>query len=469
MDCCRYEHVISRRELLAKAGYGFGAAALATLFGRSGYAATGFPNFPPRAKRVIFLFQAGGPSHLDLLDYKPQLKGRFNQEIPPSVFGGQRVTGMVAQQDRFPIVPTMYDFHQHGQSGVWLSDLLPHTAKIADEICLLRAMNTEAINHDPAITFMQTGSQLPGRPCMGAWIDYGLGSENENLPAFVVLNSLPSNGMADQGLLARLWGAGFLPSKYQGVQFRAASDPVLDLSNPPGLLREQRRRQLDTLSELNRRLYLREGDPEIETRIAQYEMAFRMQTSVPDLTDTSKEPEHVLALYGDDARKPGTFAANCLLARRLAERNVRFIQLFHRGWDQHVKLPKQIVGQCRDTDRASAALVQDLKERGLLDDTLVVWGGEFGRTVYCQGKLTPDDYGRDHHPRCFTVWLAGGGVKPGITHGATDDYCYNIASDPVHVHDLHATILHCLGIDHTKLTFKFQGRHFRLTDVAGNV
>ena len=469
MDCCRYEHVISRRELLAKAGYGLGTAALATLFQRSGYAANGFPNFAPRAKRVIFLFQAGGPSHLDLLDYKPQLKGRFDQEIPPSVFGGQRVTGMVAQQDRFPVVPTMYDFHQHGQSGMWLSDLLPHTAKVADEICLLRAMNTEAINHDPAITFMQTGSQLPGRPCMGAWIDYGLGSENENLPAFVVLNSLPSNGMADQGLLARLWGAGFLPSRYQGVQFRAASDPVLDLSNPPGLMREQRRRQLDTLSELNQRLYRHAGDPEIETRIAQYEMAFRMQTSVPDLTDTSKEPEHVLALYGEDARKPGSFAANCLLARRLAERNVRFIQLYHRGWDHHGGLTEKMPPMARDIDQASAGLIRDLKQRGMLDETLVVWGGEFGRTPYAQGAPKPDSYGRDHHGRVFSLWIAGGGIKRGYVHGQSDDYGFNVVEGGVHVHDLQATILHVLGIDHLKLTYLFQGRQFRLTDVGGRV
>jgi len=469
-DCGRYERLTSRRELLAKTGYGLGAAALSTLLGtRAAAAEPRFPNFPPRAKRVIFLFQAGGPSHLDLLDYKPQMKGRFDQDIPPSIFGGQRITGMVAQQDRFPVVPTRYDFHQHGDSGMWLSDLLPHTARIVDEICLLRAMNTEAINHDPAITFIQTGSQLPGRPCMGSWIDYGLGSENANLPAFVVLNSLPGNGMPDQGLLARLWGAGFLPSRHQGVQFRGAGDPVLDLSNPPGLTRDRRRAQLDALAALNRRAHERAGDPEIETRIAQYEMAFRMQASVPELTDTSKEPEHVLALYGDDVRKPGTFAANCLLARRLAERNVRFIQLYHRGWDHHGQLTQKLPSMVRDIDQPTAGLIRDLKQRGMLDDTLVIWGGEFGRTPYAQGAPKPDDYGRDHHGCVFSLWMAGGGVKRGYIHGQSDDYGFNVVEGGVHIHDLQATILHLLGIHHEKLTYLFQGRQFRLTDVGGRV
>jgi hypothetical protein len=470
MDCGHYAQFSSRRELLARAGYGLGAAALHAIFGmKSAQAAPAFPNFPPRAKRVIFLFQAGGPSHLDLLDYKPAMRGRFDQDIPPSVFGGQRITGMVAQQDRLPLVPTMYGFRQHGQSGHWLSDLLPHTGKIADEICLLRAMHTEAINHDPAITFLQTGSQLPGRPSLGSWVQYGLGAANENLPAFVVLNSLPSNGQPDQGLLARLWGAGFLPGRYQGVQLRGGPDPVLHLSNPPGITRAMRREQLDGLSALNHQLQERVGDPEIATRIAQYEMAFRMQASVPELADTSKEPEHVYKLYGEDARKPGSFAANCLLARRLAERDVRFIQLYHRGWDHHGGLTEKIPSLARDVDQASAGLILDLKQRGLLNDTLVIWGGEFGRTPYGQGNIKPDSYGRDHHGRVFSLWMAGGGVKAGYAHGASDDFGFNVVEGGVHVHDLQATVLHLLGIDHQKLTYLFQGRQFRLTDVAGRV
>jgi hypothetical protein len=470
MECLNYSAVSTRRELLAKSVYGLGLAALQSLLARSAPAAPrSFPNFEPRAKRVIFLFQAGGPSHLDLLDYKPELKSRFNQDIPPSIFGGQRITGMVAHQDRLPVAPTMYDFKRHGQSGTFLSDLLPHTGRIVDDLCLLRAVHTDAINHDPAITLMQTGSQLPGRPSMGAWIDYGLGSENENLPAFVVLNSLPGNGMPDQGLLARLWGAGFLPSKYQGVQFRSAGDAVLHLSNPAGMTRERRRTMLDGLAALNKQTHERVGDPEIETRIAQYEMAFRMQASVPELLDTAAEPEHVYKLYGEDARKPGTFAANCLLARRLAERNVRFIQLYHRGWDHHGGLTDKLPVLARDTDQASAGLVQDLKQRGLLDDTLVIWGGEFGRTPYSQGPLKPDSYGRDHHGRVFSMWMAGGGVKRGYTHGSSDDFGFNVAEGAVHVHDLQATILHLLGINHQKLTYLFQGRQFRLTDVRGEL
>jgi uncharacterized protein (DUF1501 family) len=455
---------LSRRELLARTGFGLGTAALSALA-----SPRAFPNFPPKAKRVIFLFQAGGPSHLDLLDYKPYLKGRFNEDIPPSIFGTQRITGMVAHQDRFPVMPTMYGFQQHGQSGQWISDLLPRTAAIADELCVLRGMHTEAINHDPAITLLQTGSQLPGRPSMGAWIDYGLGSENANLPAFVVLNSLPSNGQPDQGLLARLWGAGFLPSRYQGVQFRGGGDAVLHLSNPPGITRDQRRTQLDGLAALNQRLKERLGDPEIDTRIAQYEMAFRMQASVPDLVDSSREPESTFSLYGPEAKKPGTFAANCVLARRLAERNVRFIQLYHRGWDHHGGLTEKLPALARDVDQPSAALVQDLKQRGLLEDTLVIWGGEFGRTPYAQGPSKPDSYGRDHHGRVFSLWMAGGGVKRGFSHGASDDYGFNVAEGGVHVHDLQATILHLLGIDHERLTFPFQGRQFRLTDVHGHI
>jgi hypothetical protein len=403
---------------------------------------------------------------MDLFDYKPELQKWNGTDLPDSVRKGQRLTGMTATQTSFPVAPSLFQFAQHGNSGAWVSELMPHTAKIADELCFIKSMNTDAINHDPAITFFQTGAQLAGRPSIGAWLSYGLGSENKDLPAFVVM---VSTGISDQPLYDRLWGSGFLPTRYQGVKLRSGGDPVLYLSNPEGIDDSARRRFVEDLGKVNQLSLEEFGDPEISTRIAQYEMAYRMQSSVPDLTDLSKEPERVFELYGPDSRKPGTFAANCLLARRLAERGVRFIQLYHRGWDQHVKLPKNIAMQCRDTDEPSAALILDLKERGLLDDTLVVWGGEFGRTVYSQGKLTADDYGRDHHPRCFTIWMAGGGIKPGITYGETDDYCYNIAQDPVHVHDLHATILHCLGIDHTKLTFKFQGRHFRLTDVHGTV
>lgn len=471
MDCGKFDRPTSRRAMLARAGYGLGLAALHSLLGpgEARAAVGGFPNFAPRAKRIIFLFQAGGPSHLDLLDYKPELKERFNQDIPPSVFGMQRVTGMVAQQDRFPIAPSIYSFRQHGDSGIWISELLPHTATIVDEICVLNAVHTEAINHDPAITFLQTGSQLPGRPSIGAWIDYGLGSLNENLPSFVVLNSLPSNGMPDQGLLARLWGAGFLPSRHQGVQFRSAGDPVLHLSNPPGVSRQIRRAMLDGLAEINRHRYEAEGDPEIETRVAQYEMAFRMQASVPELANLADEPAETFELYGPASRKPGTFAANCILARRLAERNVRFIQLYHRGWDHHGGLTEKLPSMARDVDQPSAALIVDLKRRGLLDDTLVIWGGEFGRTVYSQGPLKRDSYGRDHHGRVFSMWMAGGGVKRGHTYGRSDEFGFNVAEGGIHVHDLQATILHLMGIDHEKLTYRFQGRQFRLTDVAGKV
>jgi hypothetical protein len=382
---------------------------------------------------------------------------------------GQRLTGMTATQVSFPVAPSKYKFRQHGKSGAWVSELLPQTAGVVDHLCFVKSIHTEAINHDPAITFFQTGAQLAGRPSMGAWVAYGLGAMNRDLPAFVVLLSQGSGNLADQPLYDRLWGSGFLPSSYQGVKFRSQGDPVLFLKNPDGMSSAQRRHTLDDLAALNKLRQDESGDPETDTRITQYEMAFRMQTSVPELIDLSKEDAKTFALYGEDARKPGTFAANCLLARRLAERDVRFIQLYHRGWDQHTNLPKQIEAQCRDTDRASAALITDLQQRGLLDDTLVIWGGEFGRTVYCQGKLTAEDYGRDHHPRCFTIWLAGGGIKPGITHGETDDFSYNVAKDPVHVHDLNATILHCLGIDHTKLTYRYQGRDFRLTDVHGKV
>lgn len=482
--------LLNRRALLGRAGLGLGSLALSSLLqpqlladdkapsdgirlsgagGEHAAAPAEFPNFTAKAKRVIYLFQSGAPSQMDLFDWKPKLADLRGTELPDSIRRGQRLTGMTATQTSFPVAPSKYKFAQHGQSGAWLSELLPHTAKMADRLCFIKTLHTEAINHDPAVTFFQTGAQLAGRPSIGSWLSYGLGSENHDLPAFVVMLSLGTGNPMDQPLYDRLWGSGFLPTRYQGVKFRSVGDPVLYLSNPPGLDSTARRRFLDDLAQLNTLKLDEAGDPEIATRISQYEMAFRMQTSVPELIDVSREPEHIFEMYGPDSRKPGTFAANCLLARRLAERGVRFVQLFHRGWDQHTKLPKQITGQCHDTDQPSAALIQDLAQRGLLEDTLVVWGGEFGRTVYCQGKLTADDYGRDHHPRCFTVWMAGGGIKPGTTYGATDDYCYNIAENPVHVHDLHATMLHCLGIDHTRLTYKFQGRYHRLTDVHGEV
>jgi hypothetical protein len=418
---------------------------------------------------VIYLFQAGGPSQLELLDPKPGLEALFDADLPDSVRQGQRITGMTTAQKRLPIAPSRYGFKQCGAAGTPIGNLLPYTQGIADEICVINSLHTEAINHDPAITFLQTGSQLPGRPSMGSWVDYGLGSECDNLPAFVVLISMPSNGRPDQGLLARLWGSGFLPSRHQGVKLRSAGDPVLFLRDPEGLSAEARRRWLDALGELNQRRHAVVGDPEIEARIAQYEMACRMQTSVPDLVDTASETESTYQLYGETAREPGTFAANCLMARRLAERGVRFIQLYHRGWDHHGNLPQSIESMARDVDQASAGLVIDLKQRGLLDDTLVIWGGEFGRTVYCQGGLTPDNYGRDHHGRAFSLWMAGGGVKPGIRYGRTDDFSFNVVEDPVHVHDLQATILQCLGVNHEQLTFRFQGRQYRLTDVHGRI
>jgi hypothetical protein len=420
----------------------------------------------PRAKRVIYLFMAGGPSQLETFDYKPVLNQRHGEELPESVRLGQRLTGMSGNQATLPLAGSAFSFAQHGQSGAWMSELLPYTAKHADELCIIRSLYTEAINHDPAITFLQTGSQISGRPSMGAWVDYGLGTENANLPAFVVL---VTRGKVDQPLYARLWGNGFLPSQHQGVQFRAGKEPVLYLNNPPGIDGPSRRRMLDRLAELHTHAAETTGDAEIEGRIAQYEMAFRMQTSVPEVTDLSGEPESVLERYGPDAKKPGTFAANCVLARRLAERGVRFIQLYHQGWDQHGGLPNGIRQQCKETDQPCHALLSDLKERGMLDDTLVVWGGEFGRTNYSQGKLTATDYGRDHHPRCFSMWMAGGGAKAGTVYGATDEFGYNVVEDGVHVHDFHATFLHLLGVDHERLTHFFQGRRFRLTDVHGRV
>ena len=441
------------------------STALGSLLAADGPA--GLPHHLAKAKRVIFLFQHGGPSQLDLFDWKPNLAKLRGQELPDSVRQGQRLTGMTAYQASFPVASTIFPFAQRGKSGAWMSDLMPHTAKIADELCIMKSMHTEAINHDPAVTFFQTGFQLAGRPSIGSWLSYGLGSENQDLPSFVVMISQGRGN--SQALADRMWGSGFLPTKYQGVKFRSGKDPVLYLSNPDGYTAGARRRFLDDLGQLNQIRLEEYQDPEIATRISQYEMAFRMQTSVPELADLSKEPETTFAMYGPDSRKPGSYAANCILARRLAERGVRFIQLFHRGWDQHGSLPKQIQWQCEDTDQATAALITDLKQRGLLDDTIVIWGGEFGRTVYSQGELTATNYGRDHHPRCFTMFAAGGGFKPGYTHGETDDFSYNIVKDPMEVHDLNATMLHLLGVDHSRLTFKFQGRHYRLTDVHGKV
>ncbi len=469
---------LSRRAFLNRFGLGLGGIALADLLAAAAPATGagqsapdlgvlgGHLHFPAKAKRVIYLFMAGGPSQLETFDYKPLLNERNGQELPDSVRMGQRLTGMSGNQATLPMAGSIFKFARHGQSGAWVSELLPHTAKVVDDLCIVRSLYTEAINHDPAITFLQTGSQMSGRPSIGSWVHYGLGSDNENLPAFVVLIT---PGKVDQPLYSRLWGNGFLPSRHQGVQFRAGKDPVLYLTNPDGVSPESRRLMLDRLKELNEHAAEKLGDAEIDTRIAQYEMAYRMQASVPEVMDLAKEPAGVFELYGPEAKKPGTFAANCLLARRLAERGVKFIQLYHQGWDQHGNLPAGIQVQCRETDRAGAALVTDLKQRGLLDDTLVIWGGEFGRTNYSQGKLTATDYGRDHHPRCFTVWMAGGGVKPGLVYGTTDEFGYNVVENGVHVHDFHATLLRLLGVDHERLTYFYQGRRFRLTDVAGRV
>lgn len=465
-------HEITRRQFLGRASAGIGAAALASLLNPTPSAAlgvAGLPHFAPKAKRVIWLTQAGAPSQLDLFDFKPGLREQFDKDLPASVRNGQRVTGMTAGQARFPIAPSVFEFKQHGKAGHWLSELLPHTARIADELCIVRSMNTEAINHDPAMTMLQTGSQVPGRPSFGSWMAYGLGSENANLPAFVVMISRPSGNGNAQPLHERMWSSGFLSARYQGVRFSPGEDPVLFLSNPPGITTERRRAMLNDIAGLNRLKLDEYQDPEIQVRIDQYEMAFRMQASVPELADLSREPASMFERYGPESRKPGTFAANCILARRLAERGVRFIQLYHRGWDQHSDLPEHIRTQCYDTDQPSAALVEDLKQRGMLEDTLVIWGGEFGRSVYSQGQLTAKTYGRDHHPRCFSVWLAGGGVKPGAQFGETDDFSYNVVKDPVHIHDLNATALHLLGVDHTRLTVRHQGRDYRLTDVHGEV
>ncbi len=471
----------TRRYFFQKGAAGLGGAALASCLNPQLFANTAAPvpvdapaalktfHHKPTAKRVIWLFMADAPSQLDLYDYKPKLAEFFDKDLPDSIRNGQRITTMTSGQARFPCAPSIFKFAQHGQSGAWISELLPNIANMVDDITIVKTVNTEAINHAPAITYIQTGSQIPGRPSMGAWASYGIGSPNENLPSFVVLVSRLSTGATPQALFSRLWGSGFLPTRHQGVSLRSSGDPVLYLSDPTGVDKETRRKMLDGLAELNQQRYAEMGDPEIVSRIAQYEMAFKMQTSVPELTDISKEPKEVLDMYGPDVTNPGTFAYNCLLARRLAERNVRFTQVFLRGWDHHGGLPGNIRALAPQSDKASAALVWDLKRLGMLDDTLVVWGGEFGRTVYSQGTLTKDNYGRDHHPRNFTMWMAGGGVKKGLVYGETDDFSYNVVDKPVHIHDLNATILHCLGVNHEQLTYKFQGRDFRLTDVHGTV
>lgn len=466
---------LTRRHFFAQGAMGLGAAALASLSHRVGLATPTaearigglpeLPHFAPKAKRAIYLFMAGAPSQIDLFDYKPGMADRFDEDLPESIRQGQRITTMTSGQERLPIAPSMYKFAQHGQSGAWVSELLPHTAKMVDDLSIIKTVHTEAINHDPAITFICTGDQQPGRASLGSWLSYGLGTMNRDLPAFVVLTPRWSAKRDAQALYSRLWGSGFLPGKHQGVALRAEGDPVLFLSNPDGIDAGTRRRMLDRLAQFNHRTLQSFGDPATQTRIDQYEMAFRMQTSVPELTDLSDEPQSVLDLYGPEATKPGSFAASCLLARRLAERDVRFTQIFHRGWDQHGDIAGDLPLQCADMDRGCYALVQDLKQRGLLEDTLVVWGGEFGRTIYCQGELTRENYGRDHHPRCFTMWMAGGGVKPGVVYGETDDFSYNITDKPLHVNELNATILHSLGIDHKKLSYRHQGLDARLTGV----
>ncbi len=476
---------LDRRQFLTKTSMGIGALALGSIFGDKLFgdvprhaAATAdlsaqqkmlqaLPHFAPKAKRIVYLFMSGGPSQFETFDYKPKLVSLAGQNLPDSVRKGQRLTGMSANQSILPMVPSFSRFKQYGKSETWVSDLMPNTAKMVDDLCIVKSLFSEQINHDPAITFFQTGNQLPGRPSIGSWISYGLGSDNHNLPTFIVLVS--KNGRKDQPLYARLWGNGFLPSEHQGVQFRAGKDPVLYLNNPEGYDGEDRNEMLNYLSKLNKLQNDTYGDPEVEARIAQYEMAYRMQTSVPEVMSIADEPNDVFEMYGPDSRDPGTYAANCLLARKLLEKDVKFVQLYHQGWDHHGSLPSGMIEQCRATDQPTAALVTDLKRRGLLEDTLVVWGGEFGRTVYSQGKLTPTDYGRDHHPRCFTMWMAGAGVKAGMTYGETDDFSYNIVKDPVHVHDFQATLLHLMGIDHERLTYKLQGRRFRLTDVEGKV
>jgi Protein of unknown function (DUF1501) len=476
------EHM-TRRHFFGRTSLSLGTAALASLLseerpahaGAASGGATagaipagglpGLPHFPPKARRAIYLHMNGGPSQLDLFDYKPKMGAMFDKDLPDSIRMGQRLTTMTSGQARFPVAPSKYRFAQFGQSGMWVSELLPHMSKIVDDIALIQTVWTEAINHDPAVTYICTGHQLPGRPSLGSWLSYGLGTMNRNLPAFVVMTASWSSKAAAQALYNRLWASGYLPTRHQGVALRSSGDPVLFLSNPEGVDAATRRRTLDAINRLNQREFDQLADPETQARIAQYEMAFRMQTSVPELMDISSEPGPILDLYGPDVHKPGSFARCCLLARRLAERDVRFVQIFHRGWDQHGNLAGDLPLQCKDVDQPTRALIVDLKQRGLLDDTLVIWGGEFGRTIYCQGKLSRDNYGRDHHPRCFPTWMAGGGIKPGVVYGQTDEFSYNVVANPVHIHDLNATILHCLGIDHRRLSFKFQGLDVRLTGV----
>lgn len=474
-DFSQLYHAMDRKNFLHKTAMGIGAMALQQLLSPFQLQAKSMeetimealPAIAPKAKKVLYLFMAGGPSQFETFDYKPRLRELYSSNLPDSVRKGQRLTGMSANQSALPVVPSLYDFKRHGKSGTWVSEILPYTAQVVDELCVIPSMFTEQINHDPAITFFQTGHQLPGRPSIGSWLSYGLGSENKNLPAFIVLVS--KDASKDQPLYARLWGNGFLPSEHQGVQFRSGKDPVLFLQNPEGYDGNDRREMLNHLQQLNEIQQDSWGDPEINARIAQYEMAFRMQTAVPEVMDTTKESDEVFALYGPSSRDKGTFAANCILARKLLEKDVRFVQLYHQGWDNHGGLPGNIKHQCKQIDQPTAALITDLKRRGMLEDTLVIWGGEFGRTVYSQGKVSKTNYGRDHHPRCFTMWMAGAGVKKGITFGQTDDFSYNIIKDPVHVHDFHATLLHLMGIDHEQLTYKVQGRRFRLTDVHGKL
>ncbi len=467
---------INRRAFFSKLSLGVGSLALGSLLIPDLFkngdadlteALPGLSHFAPKAKRIIYLFQSGAPSQLESLDYKPNLKKLLGTELPSSIRQGQRLTGMTSGQASFPIVGSAIGFKQYGQSGTWISDLFPYIGRVADDICVVRTLHTEAINHDPAITFFQTGNQQSGRPSMGAWLSYGLGSENQNLPAFMVLTSRGKGN--SQGLYAHLWGSGFLNSIHQGVMLRGGKNPVLYLKDPEGMSQLDRRRMLDQIASLNQQTYDQIGDPETLARIQQYEMAYRMQTSVPELMDLNDENDATVKLYGPDCLVPGSYAANALLARRLAERGVRFIQLYHQGWDQHGNLPNEMAGQAKDVDQASAALITDLKQRGMLEDTLVIWGGEFGRTVFCQGNFNETNYGRDHHPRCFSIWMAGGGIKPGTVYGETDDFSYNIAKDPVHVHDFQATIMHLMGLNHEKLIFKHQGRRYRLTDVSGKI
>ena len=488
-DLQEIERQMDRRNFLTKTSMGLGAIALSSLLNTEKAFASikkdgldnassealmksynknrlGLPHHLPKAKRIVYLFQSGGPSQFEMWDYKPKLKNMFGQDLPDSVRQGQRLTGMSAEQTSFPMAPSIFDFKQYGKSGTWASDLLPYTSEVVDELCFIKSMQTDQINHDPAITFMQTGNQLAGRPSIGSWLSYGLGSDNDNLPTFI---TLITKNMGGQPLYSRLWGNGFLPTEHQGVQFRSGKDPVLYLSDPENYDGSDRRQMLNYLGKLNEVQHDAYGDPEINARMAQYEMAFRMQTSVPEVTDMSDEPDYIFEMYGNDSRDPGTYAANCLMARKLLEKDVKFVQLYHQGWDQHSNCPGGVKAQCLRTDQANAALIKDLKQRGMLEDTLVVWGGEFGRTVYSQGQLTPENYGRDHHPKAFTMWMAGAGVKEGYTHGETDDFSYNVIKDPVHVHDFHATLLHLFGIDHERLTFKHQGRRYRLTDVHGHV